>query len=470
MRPARRLSAWIPVLSGLGLLLASGQTSLLAFALAAPAGALLIAGGARGATAPDLRAPQHIAVGCLFGFVVVLPLGLLGGAALAGVGLVASLASFFAAGWLAISLEPDCEGVEQPKPSLGYAATVALDDALLAVMTIAQRQPDQAELRDSAAESVEAYALYADRGWLEKPESFHSAPPPLETVDSTRARAGGVDYEGIRFESGYEPDPELPGRERWLGYEANRTAHAFVVRAEDGPRPWLVCIHGFGMGKPALDLPAFRVKEMHRRLGINVALYALPVHGPRAPGRRSGGEFMQPSPMNFVHAEGQAIWDLRRLVGWIRAQDALGVGVFGISLGGFTAALLAGLEDDLACAIIGIPPTDFIGQTRRFASSLDLEVAASAGVDWDRDTALHSVVSALSFAPRIEREGRFIFAATGDRLVPIRQVQALWRHWDRPETVWVTGGHVTSQMQKPARALVDSALERRLVGTREGEG
>ena len=59
----------------------------------------------------------------------------------------------------------------------------------------------------------------------------------LARIDRRRVR--GLDYEHLHFDSGYEPHPDEPGRERWLAYAANRTAHAWVVRHAGGERPWL---------------------------------------------------------------------------------------------------------------------------------------------------------------------------------------------------------------------------------------
>ena len=58
----------------------------------------------------------------------------------------------------------------------------------------------------------------------------------------------GFSFEHLSFESGYEPHLGEPGRERWLSYALNREAHAWVLRHARPGRPWLVCIHGYGMG------------------------------------------------------------------------------------------------------------------------------------------------------------------------------------------------------------------------------
>ena len=52
----------------------------------------------------------------------------------------------------------------------------------------------------------------------------------------TRERVLNMRFEHLTFPSGYEPHAGEPGRERWLSYEANRTAHAWVVRSRQPGR------------------------------------------------------------------------------------------------------------------------------------------------------------------------------------------------------------------------------------------
>jgi dienelactone hydrolase len=457
MPPIARASAWIPPLSGLALIAFAARASGLCLAFAALPGALLLAGGVRCLLAPELRAPQHSAIGAALGLLLALPIGLAGGAPIGFASLALSAISFVAAGWLDLSLQPELDGVPAPPPALGYAARVALDGAMLGLMTLAAPSPRTSELRAAVREAEEAHALYRARGWIERAETYHRAPPELAFADSLRRSIAGVDCEALRFESGYEPDPELPGRERWLAYRENRTCHAWIARHPQ-PGPWLVCVHGAGMGNPNQDFRAFRVKQLHERARLNLAAIALPVHGPRAPGGFSGAKFLGTSPLDFVHAESQAVWDLRRLVGWLRKQDATAIGVFGISLGGYTSALFAGLEDGLACVVAGVPPTDLIDTAEYLATTHERRVARAAGIDFERDRALHRVVSPLAFAPRLARERRYLFGATGDRFVPAEQVRALWQHWERPAIAWSTGGHVSALLQREPRALVDAAI------------
>ena len=156
----------------------------------------------------------------------------------------------------------------------------------------------------------------------------------------------------------------------------------------------------------------------------------------------------------------QALWDIRRLLRWLRAEDGEPIGVYGLSLGGYTATLLAAIEGDLACAIAGIPATDYVGLTRWVLPAWLLQLAEYAGVTLDRIEQIVRVISPLAFPPQVPWERRFLYAATADRLVPPATVQALWEHWGRPRLDWYEGSHTSFGWETTVRALLADALGR----------
>jgi hypothetical protein len=284
-------------------------------------------------------------------------------------------------------------------------------------------------------------------------------PPALSAPQLRRRRIRNVEYEHLSFESEYAPDAEEPGCERWLSYAPNRVAHAWMVRHAGPPRPWIVCIHGFQMGAPIIDLVAFPPEYFHTRLGLNMLLPILPLHGPRKIGRRSGDGFIAGEALDTIHAEAQAMWDIRRLLGWLRSEQAApAVGVVGLSLGGYNAALLASLADDLACVVAGIPLTDFTRAIFRHGPALHLADALHHGVEEGDIRRISSVISPLDIPPRVPHEHRYIFGATGDRLVPPDQVRDLWEHWERPAIAWYPGGHLTFRAHASVRRMMRTAL------------
>jgi dienelactone hydrolase len=212
------------------------------------------------------------------------------------------------------------------------------------------------------------------------------------------------------------------------------------------------------MGSPIIDLSAFPPAWLHHQLGMNLILPVLPLHGPRTIGRRSGDGFLAGNVVDSVHAEAQAMWDMRRMLSWVRGQGARKIGVFGLSLGGYNTSLLASLDDDLACAVPGIPATDFTRLFWRHGPPLQIRYIERMGLERDAAHEVSSVVSPLNLKPKVPHEHRAIFGAVADRLVPADQVRDLWRHWDRPRIVWYQGGHVTFRAHPDVRRLIEDTL------------
>lgn len=463
----RRLhhTALIPLASGLLWLWCAASFGLVGFLVSLIPGCLLLSAGASTLLYPgDLRIPQFIALGGLLGTILAIPGVFFAGLSTGLILLASSLASFIASGDIAILQEPHCEDVPTPERSLGAATQVAFDEAILATLAIRSGNAIAVESDRIRAEVHEARGLFSERGWLSNPQSYHRTPPALDDAKLVPARIRNIAYERMTFESAYEPHAQEPGRDRWLQYVNNRHARAWIVRHAGGPRPWLICIHGYEMGTPGLDLMAFQAARLHHKFGLNLALPVLPLHGPRRMAKRSGEGFLTGDFLDTVHAEAQAMWDIRRLLGWIRAQGAPSVGLYGLSLGGYNAALLAALESNIACAIAGIPATDFSRLAWRHGAPLEVNYAEHRGLVHDEVRELMQVVSPLALTPRVAAERRYIFAGVSDRIVPADQPRDLWRHWERPRIVWYQGSHLTfTRHPQVDRMLVAALREAELV-------
>jgi hypothetical protein len=356
-------------------------------------------------------------------------------------------------------LHPPADRAVPPvPPSLSLAAHAALDETVLAVVRLTHRLPSDDEIARVEDEASEAVAMFRARGWLADPASYHVHPPPLRDVAMRETRSGAIRYEVMSFSSEYEPHPGEPGRERWLADRENQTAYVWLLRHRE-PRPWLVCVHGAAMGQATADLRVFRAAWIHKVLGLNVALPIQPRHGPRRAGLPIGVGFPDQDLMDNVHAVAQSIWDVRRVLHWIReTQGSDQIGLQGLSLGGYTVALLAGIESDLACVILGVPAVDFAGLMEQHAPNRYRDDPRV-----ERLTALASemnpVISPLAFTPKVPYNRRFIYAGLADRLVhPTTQVQALWRHWDEPDIKWYSGGHVAAFLSKSVFEFLETAL------------
>lgn len=292
-------------------------------------------------------------------------------------------------------------------------------------------------------------------------------PAPPAEVNLTRRTNRWLSFEHLEFESGYAPHRDEPGAARWQSYVPCRTAHAWLLRLPRGAsRPWLVCIPGYGMGSPWIDCNAFQTLRLAAELRVNVAIPVLPLHGPRRTGWMSGdGCYFSGDCLDTLHAQAQAVWDVRRLIAWLRARRAAtDIGVYGLSLGGYTTALLAALDPALRCAVAGIPASDFIQLGQLHLPSSVLGAALRHGFDWQAAARALRVISPLAMPARVARDRRFLFAAIADRIVPLSQARRLWQHWQRPRALWYRGSHLSfgweSSVQQWVFAALAGALER----------
>jgi hypothetical protein len=302
--------------------------------------------------------------------------------------------------------------------------------------------------------------MFRRRGWLADPTAYHRPPPPLadDEVAWSRGRSLGTSYERLTFDSEFTPRSGEPGGDRWRSFGPNATAAATILRHPGPPRPWVVGIHGFCMGFPMTDFRGLHAKLLHRELGLNVAIPVLPLHGSRRVTRISGEPFLSFDLMNAVHGMAQSVWDIRRLISWIRAQGAPAVSVYGVSLGGYLTALLTGLEDGLSSVVAGIPVTDFPALFHEHsprhvrARTLAHEIMGGTAEE------VFTVVSPFSFAPRVEADRRFVFAGYGDRLALPSQARRLWDHWDEPRMLWYAGDHVGYLWSRQVRDFLRASL------------
>ncbi|MEE3326631.1 MAG: alpha/beta hydrolase [Myxococcota bacterium] len=458
-RPQSR-SPWlaiIPLLAGALWLLQAAGLGLLGFILLLPIGGGLLASGlAQLLWAGDLRINQTLALcgllGVLLSFPLVIWLGLWSALWLAAT----AAGSILCAGASAVAQEPDYARV--PRPELGprLAGLVAMDEATLGFEQFSIRVPSGDKAEELVGEVLDGLDLFAERGWLENPAEYHLTPPPLVDPRITVRRTGKTDYEHLSFESLYTPHPDEPGKERWLGYENNRTAHAYVMRQAEESRPWLICCNGYRSGSPAMDVRLFR--RYHEELGLNVLIPVLPLHGPRKIGRISGEGFLSSQILDSLHAEAQAMWDIRRMHDWIRSQDAPAVGAMGLSLGGYTTALLSCLEPGLACAIAGIPVADFSRLFWRHGPRSGIKTLESLELDQLLVERLLRPVSPLKLKPQVPHARRMIFGGTADRLVSPDQVRDLIEHWEHPRTVWYEGGHMSFFLDERVNQGIDETL------------
>ncbi len=340
-------------------------------------------------------------------------------------------------------------------------ATVALDELAVSAAYLVSRRHAEEVSAQSLAEAAEAVRRLDAAGVRADPTRAHVDPGRPAQARLTRRHRPGVTFEHLSFPSTYRPPVDLPGTATWSGEEANRRAHAYLLRRGDRC-PWAVVLHGHRMGEPR-DLRLLGSIRLQRDLDVNVAHLVLPMHGPR--GRDGAQPFPGVDAVRNFHGIGQAVADARALLAWLRERDAETIGLFGVSLGGHVAAMLAAFDPRLAAVVAGVPTSDLatmLAETIR--SRWGDEAVDASGILADAPRELSRLVSPLTFDPVVPREARFVYGAIGDRLVTPQQALALWQHWDRPAILWLQGGHIANNVGASRRFVAASLGSRGVRG------
>lgn len=346
---------------------------------------------------------------------------------------------------------------------VGLVAAAALDGLLLATF----RQLRAPSTDDSfAGPLAEASALIGHldrRGVFAAPETYHRA-PSAPTIEAVTRRVGRTRFGHATYPSPYRPEPDVPGALRFDAEAGNDVVHAWLLR-QRVRAPWIVCLHGAGMGDPLADMVAFRAARLHRS-GFNVAIPVLPHHGPRGAGRFQVA-FPGEDPTKNFHAAAQAVADVRALLAYIESCHERSV-LFGISLGAYVAGAVAALEPNLAGVIVGVPVVDIANLMRthappRFIRHPAFEQFCAIAAKLD------AVTSPLGLPAPDESLPKRIWAGRADRLVRPTEVERLAAHWSGTEVCWYSGGHMgfltaRSVHNYIAQSLVDANVAERRRG------
>lgn len=305
-------------------------------------------------------------------------------------------------------------------------AEVALDELVVTGMTLMSSPP-------RLARPVEDYAGVAGELVALGVAGVHRDPEPLQVSDIRRVNAGVLSYERMC----YDHDPRLVPALAADGHDGVAGAEVVLFRHDDGPRPWLVWVHGAGQGGMS-DIVVARVGRIHRDLGFNVALPVQPGHGPR---RDRWPAYPGTDPVANVAGMVRAVSEVRAVIGWL-GPDATAVALSGLSLGSAVAALVAGLDQRVDAVALYTPILGLNGMIarhlHRWGSSADSVSAAMAS---EIVSDVTSVIDPLAIDPLPPPQRRLIVGAWHDQMAYRQSALALHERWGG-ELYWHDGGHV----------------------------
>jgi pimeloyl-ACP methyl ester carboxylesterase len=281
-------------------------------------------------------------------------------------------------------------------------------------------------------------------------DGAHTSPKPLRATALQRRRIAGLAYERMFFEH----DPALPATLEAQGLGGPARAVVHLCRHRDGPRPWLVWVHGAGQGGTE-DLLLTRIGRLHHKLGFNVAMPVQPGHGCR---RHEWPVYPDVDPLGNVAGMMRAVSEVRAVVGWAQ-QQASAVVVAGISMGSPVAALVSHLEKQVDGVALYTP---ILGLNAMIARHLGRfgqsrhdfrELLESAEV-----SKLTSVIDPLAVIPAPPPERRLIVGAWHDRMAMREPAIALQERWGG-QLYWYDGGHVGHVFSRRVQNVTERFLQ-----------
>jgi pimeloyl-ACP methyl ester carboxylesterase len=228
--------------------------------------------------------------------------------------------------------------------------------------------------------------------------------------------------------------------EKYLRSQANQTAHARWFRHGSGLRPCVVLIHGYMSGNFAIETRVWPVKRLFAS-GFDVVLTLLPFHGVRRSEARGylPPAFPSSDPRFTVEGFRQVVLDHRALFDHMLAGRVASIGVMGMSLGGYSAALLSTLEDALQFSVMLVPLAaieDVAFRQGRMIGSVHEQAAqrdALRQAQWP--------ISPFARPARVPSERVMLVAGEADQVTGVEQARRLAQHFSAELSVF-HGGHL----------------------------
>lgn len=246
--------------------------------------------------------------------------------------------------------------------------------------------------------------------------------------------------------------------DKYMRARRNQHAHARWFRHLDGPRPCVVLLHGYMGGAYVLEERVWPVRQLFDS-GMDVVISVLPFHGPRrseARGLRPPA-FPSSDPRFTIEGLRQLIRDHTALFDYLLAGRVSSLGLMGMSLGGYGAALLATLDHRLSFTVLVIPLAaieDFALSHGRFTGNAQEQEAQRAAMNAAQWTVSPFCRPALVTGSRV-----MVLAGESDFVTGLQHAQQLGTHFDTELTTF-EGGHLWQFGRSRAFEPVWKMLER----------
>jgi pimeloyl-ACP methyl ester carboxylesterase len=293
-----------------------------------------------------------------------------------------------------------------------------------------------------------AWRRYADPLPFSSPGTFFpcdGAVPPVRVTEEPRL--SGARVRRLEFPT-LHPLP-FP--------ETNRAVGHLYTPASLPAAPVVVLSHGWAhRGRGGIE--HLYIRPLLRR-GLSVLLMAHPLHYERTPGGAYSGELMVSGDAALtVEAFRQAVADTGAAVNYLLSEGFGPWGLFGYSLGGYVAALLACVRRDAAFLVVAGCGDSVISPIleTKLGRNVREDLSQCGLLDREKLEIFWGTISPSRWALALPRERVLLVAGRYDRIMLPGSVERLWRAWGRPELRWLPRGHYT--LLAAPRALMRASL------------